>query len=180
MEERTGSHVNEDHFLPEIVDPESGELQPEGELGVLVLTTLTKEALPLVRYWTGDICSLSSAPCSCGRTLVRMGHVVGRSDDMLVVRGVNVYPSQVGAVLGTIPELSPHFGLVVRRDGTLDEVEVLVEANADASYDTVGLAAQAASIIRDTIGCTMAVRVVRPGEAPRSDGGKIQRVRDLR
>jgi phenylacetate-CoA ligase len=110
-EERAGSHVNEDHFLPEIVDSESGEPVPEGEEGVLVFTTLTKEALPLLRYWTGDISSLSSAPCSCGRTLVRMGPIVGRSDDMLVVRGVNVYPSQVGAVLGMIPGLSPHFGL---------------------------------------------------------------------
>ena len=124
VEERSGSHVNEDHFLPEIVDPESGEPLPEGEEGVLVFTTLTKQALPLVRYWTGDISSLSTAPCSCGRTLVRMGQIVGRSDDMLIIRGVNVYPSQVGAVLGRVPELSPHFGLVVRRLGTLDEVEV--------------------------------------------------------
>ena len=82
--ERTGSHVNEDHFLPEIVDPESGEPLAEGEEGVLVITTLTKQALPLVRYWTGDVCSLSHRPCSCGRTFVRMGPIVGRSDDMLM------------------------------------------------------------------------------------------------
>jgi phenylacetate-CoA ligase len=178
VEERTGSHVNEDHFLPEIVDPESGETCGEGEEGVLVLTTLTKEALPLVRYWTGDICSLSYRPCSCGRTLVRMGPIVGRSDDMLIVRGVNVYPSQVGAVLGRIPELSPHFGLVVRRDDTLDEIEVLVEPNG--SVDESGVAERAAALIRETIGCTMKVTLVAPGEAPRSDGGKIQRVTDLR
>ena len=127
VEARAGSHVNEDHFLPEIVDPDSGEPLQEGEEGVLVLTTLTKEALPLVRYWTGDMCSLTRDACACGRTLVRMGPIVGRTDDMLVVRGVNVYPSQVGAVLGRIPELSPHFGLVVRREGTLDSLEVLVE-----------------------------------------------------
>ena len=180
VEERAGSHVNEDHFLPEVVDPESGEPLSEGEEGVLVITTLTKEALPLVRYWTGDICSLSSAPCSCGRSLARMGPIVGRSDDMLVVRGVNVYPSQVGAVLGKLPELSPHFGLVVRREGTLDTVEVLVEPYVDGPYDVVAVTARAVALIRETIGCTMTVKVVRPGEAPRSDGGKIQRVQDLR
>jgi len=180
VEERAGSHVNEDHFLPEIVDPESGEPVAEGEQGVLVITTLTKAALPLVRYWTGDVCSLSHRPCACGRTLVRMGPIVGRSDDMLIVRGVNVYPSQVGAVLGRIPELSPHFGLVVRRDGTLDSVEVLVETNVEGACDTVALTARAAALIRDTIGCTMTVTLVQPGVAPRSDGGKIQRVQDLR
>ena len=180
VEERAGSHVNEDHFLPEVVDPESGESLSEGEEGVLVITTLTKEALPLVRYWTGDICSLSSAHCSCGRTLVRMGPIVGRSDDMLVVRGVNVYPSQVGAVLGRLPELSPHFGLIVRREGALDTVEVLVEPNVDGPCDVVAVTVRAAALIRETIGCTMTVRLVRPGEAPRSQGGKIQRVQDLR
>jgi len=185
IEERTGSHVNEDHFLPEIVDPDTGEPVPEGEDGVLVITTLTKEALPLVRYWTGDICHLSHRPCSCGRTLVRMGPIVGRSDDMLIVRGVNVYPSQVGSVLGNIPELSPHFGLVVRRLGTLDEVEVVVEPTAEAlsvlDDDRIGeLSGRATALIRETIGCTMTVTLVQPGEAPRSEGGKIQRVRDLR
>jgi phenylacetate-CoA ligase len=180
VEERTGSHVNEDHFLPEVVDPDSGEPLPDGEDGVLVFTTLTKEALPLLRYWTGDICSLSSAPCSCGRTLVRMGPIVGRSDDMLIVRGVNVYPSQVGAALGRIPEISPHFGLVVRREGTLDTVEVLIEPAVDGPCDAVSMTARAAALIRETIGCTMTVKLVRPGEAPRSDGGKIQRVLDLR
>ncbi len=184
VEERTGSHVNEDHFLPEIVDPDSGEPLAEGEEGVLVFTTLTKEALPLVRYWTGDISSLSSTACVCGRTLVRMGPIVGRSDDMLIIRGVNVYPSQVGSVLGRVPELSPHFGLVVRRLGTLDEVEVLAEPRAEVLPLTDErvreLSERAAALIRDTIGCTIAVTLVGPGEAPRSDGGKIQRVTDLR
>jgi phenylacetate-CoA ligase len=178
VEERAGAHVNEDHFLPEIVDPETGEPVAESEEGVLVITTLTKEALPLVRYWTGDICTLSHRPCSCGRTLVRMGPIVGRTDDMLIVRGVNVYPSQVGSVLGRIPELSAHFGLVVRREGALDTVEVLVEPNR--TVDEAAVANHAASLIRETIGCTMTVTLVPPGGAPRSDGGKIQRVRDLR
>jgi phenylacetate-CoA ligase len=178
FEERAGSHVNEDHFLPEIVDPETGEPVAEGALGVLVITTLTKEALPLVRYWTGDVCSLSHRPCACGRTFVRMGPIVGRSDDMLIVRGVNVYPSQIGAVLGQLPELSPHFGVVVRREGTLDEIEVIVEPSSDEADGSV--AERAATLIRDTIGCSMTVTVVAPGAAPRSDGGKIQRVQDLR
>lgn len=180
VEERAGSHVNEDHFLPEVVDPETGEPLPEGEEGVLVLTTLTKEALPLVRYWTGDICSLHSAPCSCGRTLVRMGTIVGRSDDMLIVRGVNVYPSQVGAVLGRMPELSPHFELIVRREGTLDEIEVLVEAADGGHVDADALTARGG---RPHSGHD---RLLDDGDAgrarrsARSDGGKIQRVRDLR
>ena len=116
VEERNGSHVNEDHFLPEVVDPESGEQLPEGELGVLVFTTLTKQALPLIRYWTGDLASLSSEPCSCGRTLVRMSAIRGRTDDMLIIRGVNVFPTQVEDVLGRVPELSPHYQLVVSRE----------------------------------------------------------------
>jgi phenylacetate-CoA ligase len=185
VEARAGSHVNEDHFLPEIVDPETREPVAEGEAGVLVITTLTKQALPLVRYWTGDICSLDSAPCSCGRTLVRMGAIVGRTDDMLIVRGVNVYPSQVGAVLGNVPELSPHFGLVVRRLETLDEVEVLVEVSEDVVASLTDtrrseLAERTSALIKDTIGCSMQVTIVPPGGAPRSEGGKIQRVRDLR
>jgi phenylacetate-CoA ligase len=196
VEVRSGSHVNEDHFLPEIVDGETGDPVADGEAGVLVLTTLTKEALPLVRYWTGDICTLDRAPCACGRTLVRMGPIVGRTDDMLIVRGVNVYPTQVGDVLGRLPELSPHFGLVVRRPDTLDEVEVQAEVTEDF-FRSIGsdlpsgesveadprvgeLRDRTAGLIRATIGCTMTVRLVPPGAAPRSEGGKIQRVTDLR
>jgi len=129
VEERAGSHVNEDHFLPEIVDPETGEPLPEGESGVLVFTTLTKQALPLVRYWTGDITSLRSEPCACGRTLVRMGLITGRSDDMLIIRGVNVYPTQVEAALLELTELTPNYRIVVSRSGTLDEAEVEVEVS---------------------------------------------------
>jgi phenylacetate-CoA ligase len=182
VEARSGLHVNEDHFLPEIVDPETGEPLAEGEAGVLVFTTLTKEALPLLRYWTGDITTLDSAACPCGRTLVRMGAIVGRTDDMLIVRGVNVYATQVGAVLGRVPELSPHFGLVVRREGTLDVVEVLAEVSEDhpGSTGDVALRDRVGMLIRETIGCSMTVTLVGHGEAPRSDGGKIQRVRDLR
>ena len=179
-EARDGLHVNEDHFLAEIVDPETGEPLPEGKEGVLVVTTLTKEALPVVRYWTGDLTTLTTEPCVCGRTFARMGPIVGRTDDMLIVRGVNVYPSQVGAVLGRVPELSPHFGLEVRRDDTLDEVVVVAEPATEVSgADGAELRARAERLIRETIGCSMTVRLVAPGEAPRSDGGKIQRVMDL-
>jgi phenylacetate-CoA ligase len=180
-EARDGLHVNEDHFLAEIVDPETGEPLPESKEGVLVVTTLTKEALPVVRYWTGDLTTLTTEPCVCGRTFARMGPIVGRTDDMLIVRGVNVYPSQVGAVLGRVPELSPHFGLEVRRDDTLDEVVVVAEPATEVSgADGDELRARAERLIRETIGCSMTVRLVAPGEAPRSDGGKIQRVTDLR
>lgn len=179
MEARDGLHVQEDHFLAEVVDPETGVPVPEGEQGVLVMTTLTKQALPLLRYWTGDLTALTTEPCVCGRTFARMAAVVGRTDDMLIVRGMNIYPSQVGDVLGSVPELSPHFGLEVRREGTLDELTVVVEPSAGAAADET-LARRVEHLLRDTIGCTMAVRVVARGQAPRSDGGKIQRVTDLR
>jgi phenylacetate-CoA ligase len=185
VEARDGSHVNEDHFLPEVVDPETGEPLPDGEEGVLVFTTLTKQALPLLRYWTGDITSLASEPCSCGRTLVRMGLIKGRTDDMLIVRGVNVYPTQVEAVLGRVPELAPHYRLVVTRAGTLDEVDVQAEVTGDYFRSTSGtleaaLAERVEHLIKDTIGCSVRVTLVKPGAAPRSEGGKLTRVEDRR
>jgi phenylacetate-CoA ligase len=181
-EERDGMHVNEDHFLAEIVHPETGEPLPEGREGVLVITTLTKQALPLVRYWTGDLTTLTTEACSCGRTLARMAAITGRTDDMLIVRGVNVYPSQVGTVLGRVPELSPHFGLELRREGTLDELDVVAELTPEAAAAGAdgALRRRVEELLRDTIGCSMSVRLVPPGGAPRSEGGKIQRVTDLR
>jgi len=180
VEAREGSHVNEDHFLPEIVDPETGDSLAEGEEGVLVFTTLTKQALPLLRYWTGDITTLHSEPCRCGRTLVRMGLIKGRSDDMLIIRGVNLYPTQVEAVLVRVPELSPHYKLIVTREGTLDEVEVQVEVAQEELAGDEGLAVQVADLIKDTIGCSVRVTLVAPGTAPRSEGGKLARVEDRR
>jgi phenylacetate-CoA ligase len=174
VEERAGSHVNEDHFYPEIVDPQTGEPLPDGEEGVLVFTTLTKEALPLLRYWTGDLCSLSSERCSCGRTLRRMGLIKGRTDDMLVIRGVNVYPSQVEALIPRVPELTANYLLVVTRERALDRLEVQVEGSSpDAGPEL-------ARLIKETIGCAAEVTVVPAGTIPRSEGGKTQRVRDLR
>ena len=182
IEARDGSHVNEDHFLPEIVDPDSGEPLPEGESGVLVFTTLTKEAMPLVRYWTGDIASLSSEPCACGRTLRRMSAITRRTDDMLIIRGVNVFPTQVADVLGRIPELSSHYQLVVSRDGTLDELEVRTEPTEpiDADDGVLALRDRTAALIKDTIGCSVSVSIVAPETLPRSEGGKLGRVVDLR
>jgi phenylacetate-CoA ligase len=180
VEARNGSHVNEDHFLPEIVDPETGQPVPEGEDGVLVFTTLTKQALPLLRYWTGDITSLRSEPCSCGRTLVRMGLIRGRSDDMLIVRGVNLYPTQVEAVLVRLAELSPHYRLVVTRAGTLDEVEVQAEVADEQFLQDASLPERVGTLIKDTTGCTVQVTLLGPGEAPRSEGGKLARVEDRR
>jgi phenylacetate-CoA ligase len=179
VDERAGSHVNEDHFLPEIVDPESGEPRREGEEGVLVFTTLTKEALPLLRYWTGDITSLSSAPCSCGRTLVRMSLITGRADDMLIIRGVNVYPTQVEAALLQVPELTPNYRIVVTRSGTLDEAEVEVEVDESLLGDDA-LRAAVGQRLRESIGCSFAVTLRAPGTVPRSEGGKLQRVLDRR
>ena len=195
VEEQSGSHVNEDHFLPEVVDPESGEPLPEGEVGVLVFTALTKQALPLVRYWSGDLASLSSEPCSCGRTLIRMSAVRGRTDDMLIVRGVNVFPTQVEEVLGRVAELAPHYQLVVTREGITDAVEVRTEmtdeffrslgselpaGEAAAGEPLRSLRARTSALIKDTVGCTMTVSVVAPGTLPRSEGGKLSRVLDDR
>ncbi|MCX7850359.1 phenylacetate--CoA ligase [Thermus sp.] len=196
VEERQGSHIWEDHFLPEVVDPETGEPLPEGKVGVLVLTTLTKEAMPLLRYWTGDLTFLTYAPCSCGRTHVRMGPVLGRTDDMLIIRGVNVYPTQVEAVLLGIPEVEPYYQIVVRREGTLDEAELKVEVSEaffreigqkalsdeviEADHRLHALREKVAHRIKDTIGVSMKVTLLAPGGAPRSEGGKLRRVLDLR
>ncbi len=192
VEARAGAHVNEDHFLPEVVDPDTGEPLPDGEEGVLVFTTLTKEALPLVRYWTGDVTSLDSEPCSCGRTLTRMDRIKGRADDMLIIRGVNVYPTQVEAVLLDLPELTPNYRIVVRRERTLDEANVEVEVSEaflreagseslEEEHDHVrALRGRAEQRLRDSIGCTLAVLLKAPGTVPRSEGGKLQRVVDSR
>ena len=172
-------HVNEDHFLPEIVDPETGDPLAEGAEGVLVFTTLTKQALPLVRYWTGDITSLSSDPCACGRTLVRMARIKGRADDMLIIRGVNVYPTQVEAALLQLPELTPNYRIVVSRSRTLDEAEVEVEVEEERVGDDA-LRTRAERALRETIGCSISVKLQPPGTVPRSEGGKLQRVLDRR
>ncbi len=178
--DRDGLVIMEDHFLPEIVDPETGERLPDGEVGVLVLTSLTKQALPVLRYWTGDLCSLTREPSPCGRTHARMSFVVGRADDMLVIRGVNVYPSQVEHALLTVDGVSPHFQLVVRRDGTLDTLEVRVEPTDDHTGDPAALGPAVVEALRSTLGLGVSVTVEAAGAVPRSEGGKLARTRDLR
>jgi phenylacetate-CoA ligase len=195
-ERRCGSHVAEDHFLAEIVDPDTGAVLPEGEPGVLVITTLTKEALPLLRYWTGDVTSLQSEPCPCGRTSARMAPVQGRTDDMLIVRGVNVYPSQIEAVLGAFAELTPNYRLVITRPGTLDEMRVEVELSErlfrsvacelpseeelESHQALRGLRDELCLAVKSALGVSSKVRLLAPGMVPRSEGGKARRVVDER
>jgi phenylacetate-CoA ligase len=171
LESRDGAHVNEDHFLVEVVDPQSGQPLPEGEVGELVFTTLTKEALPLLRYRTGDLASLTREPCVCGRTFARMSRVLGRTDDMLIIRGVNVFPSEIERALLAIPELTPHYQLVVERPGHLDELNVQVEGTIDPAVVRRQL--------HDVLGMTAQVEIVEPGSIPRSEG-KALRVLDRR
>jgi phenylacetate-CoA ligase len=181
--ERRGMHVAEDHFLPEIIDPATLEPLPPGAIGELVFTTLTKEALPLLRYRTRDLTTLDPEPCPCGRTLVRIGRITGRTDDMLIIRGVNVYPSQVEHALLQVPDVEPHYLLVLRRDAALDTLEVRVEARVttlEGGADTpAALGAFVRRKIYDTIGITAEVTVVPPKSIERSVG-KAKRVLDLR
>jgi len=163
-----GAHVNEDHFLVETIDPETGAPAEEGEL---VFTTLTKEAMPLLRYRTGDLASLTREPCSCGRTFARMSRVKGRTDDMLVIRGVNVFPSEIERVLLAVEGLQPHYQLVVERNERLDELTVQVEGAIDA--------APVRAQLERALGLSARVEIVEPGAIPRSEG-KALRVLDRR
>ena len=183
IEAQAGLHVNEDHFLVEAVDPASGRPVPDGQRGELVFTTLTKEAMPVVRYRSGDIASLDRAPCPCGRTLVRMSKVAGRRDDMLVIRGVNVYPSEVEAVLVAERAVAPHYLLVVDRSGTMPKLVVACELAAgwticaeteEAERERV--AAEVGAAMLERLGLTTEVRVLPGGTIPRVELGKAQRV----
>ena len=184
-EARDGLHVMDDHFLPEIVDPASGAPRPEGEEGELVLTTLTKRALPMLRYRTGDITALTSAPCRCGRTSARIARIKGRADDMLVIKGVNVYPSEVEAALLAVEELEPHYQLVVDRRTTLAQVEIHVEPGAvilarcgGALVEThpavEALRLRIGDELRRAIGLSVDVRVVPPQTIVRSEGKAVR------
>jgi phenylacetate-CoA ligase len=177
---RSGLHGWEDHFVFEVIDPHTLAPVRDGDPGELVITTLTKEALPMVRYRTRDITRLERAPCPCGRSHVRIMRITGRDDDMLIIRGVNVFPSQVEAVLVGFPGVAPHYQLVLARDGSLDTMTVEVEA-AHAADEAARqrTAAEVARHIKAHIGLTCAVAVKQPGEVPRSQG-KAVRVRDLR
>ncbi|MGE4344914.1 MAG: phenylacetate--CoA ligase family protein [Geoalkalibacter sp.] len=178
-----GLHIWEDHFLPEIIDPETGEVLPDGEKGELVLTTITKEGIPLIRYRTRDITRLISEPCVCGRTHKRIERLSGRSDDMLVIRGVNVFPSQIESVLITIEGVEPHYQLIVDLEENLDTLEVQVEVNEKTFSDEIKVLQDLSNRIRkeikDLLGVTCKVRLVEPKSLARSEG-KAKRVIDNR
>ena len=178
-----GMHIFEDHFLPEIIDPDTGEVLPPGEKGELVFTTLTKEAFPVIRYRTKDISRLFYEPCECGRTLVRMEKVTGRTDDMLIIRGVNVFPSQVEHVLMGVEGVEPHYQIVVDREGNLDTMQVLVEVSEGVFSDEIrvleNLTKHIQKEIKDLLGVTSRVKLVEPKTIQRSEG-KAQRVIDKR
>jgi phenylacetate-CoA ligase len=181
--EKHGMHISEDHFIPEIIDPDTGEVQPPGTSGELVLTTLTREAIPVIRYRTRDITSLIAEPCPCGRTFVRMTKPTGRTDDMLIIRGVNVFPSQIETVLMEMEETEPHYKLIVTREGALDNLEVQVEVNERFFSDEMRVMRAIEDKIRDNmrimLGLTVKVKLVEPKTIERSEG-KAKRVLDLR
>ncbi len=181
-EEQTGMHINEDHFLAEIIDPETGEVLPEGSKGELVFTALDKEAFPLLRYRTRDICVLSRKPCSCGRTHIKMSKPMGRSDDMLIIRGVNVFPSQIETVLLN-KGYQPNYQIVLDRVNNTDTFKVNVELNAeqanDVSCDIPSLEKELAIAMKTMLGINPIVKLLPPKSITRSEG-KAVRVIDKR
>ncbi|HEY8350439.1 MAG TPA: phenylacetate--CoA ligase [Clostridiales bacterium] len=180
---KCGLHVQEDHFIPEIIDPETEEVLPPGSTGELVFTTITKEGLPLIRYRTRDISSLDYSACACGRTTVRMSKVSGRTDDMLIIRGVNVFPSQIESVLLDMGETAPHYQIIVDRVSNLDVMEVWVEMTPTMFSDEVkrieDLEKNIRKRIEDTLGISVKVKLVEPKSIERSQG-KAKRVIDKR
>jgi phenylacetate-CoA ligase len=180
---RCGLHIQEDNFIPEIIDPATEEILPPGSKGELVFTTITKEGLPLIRYRTRDISSLNYEECQCGRTLVRMSKVSGRSDDMLIIRGVNVFPSQIESVLLEIGETAPHYMLIVDRVGNLDTLEILVEMTPNLFSDEIrkleDVEKKVKKEIEVVLGISAKVRLVEPKTIERSEG-KAKRVIDKR
>lgn len=183
LEGKNGMHVNEDHFLVEIIDPSTGEVLPEGSVGEIVFTTITKEAMPLIRYRTRDLSRLITSQCKCGRTFHRIEKIKGRSDDMLIIRGVNVFPSQVESVLVSKKGVLPHYMLIVDRVGTLDTLEVHVEVDGDFFSDEIRrlqtLEQTLQKDIKDIIGVTAKVKLVEPKSIQRFEG-KARRVVDKR
>ena len=184
VEARDGLHLNEDHFLPEIVDPRTGAPLPDGREGELVLTSLTKEALPMIRYRTGDVTRLDPAPCRCGRTTVRMARIKGRTDDMLIIKGVNVFPSQLEAALLAVPELAPHYQLLVDRRSAFPTLAVHVEPAEHVVREWGGfeaarpeiraLCARVAEHLRGHLGLNPEIAVVAPKTIPRSEGKAVR------
>lgn len=182
-EVKNGLHINDDHFVPEIINPETLCSEPYGKEGELVFTCITKEALPLIRYRTRDLTYLDNTPCSCGRTLVRMGRISGRSDDMLIIRGVNVFPSQIESIILRIAEVAPHYVLIVDRINNLDTLEVWVEAKEGIFSDTVKtleyVEKRITSELFSLLGLHVKVKLVEPRTIERSEG-KAKRIIDKR
>jgi len=183
FEGKCGLHIWEDHFIPEIINPETGERVAEGEKGELVITTITKQGIPLIRYRTRDITSITYEPCVCGRTHARIARMSGRSDDMMIIRGVNVFPSQIESILVRIEGVEPHYLLIVDRKENLDTLEVQVEVDEQIFSDEIkvlqGLSRRIEKEIKDMLGVTCTVKLVEPKTIQRSEG-KAQRVIDKR
>jgi phenylacetate-CoA ligase len=183
IEAQNGLHIFEDHFIPEIIDPDTEEVLPYGTPGELVFTTITKEAFPVIRYRTRDISVLYPEPCRCGRTIVRMGRVQGRSDDMLIIRGVNVFPSQIESVIMEIDGIEPHYQLEVAREGRLDTLTVKVEVNEKVFSDEVknlqSMERKLEKNIKEMLSVSAQVKLVEPKSIQRSEG-KAVRVVDKR
>lgn len=181
--ELCGMHINEDHFIPEIIDSETGEVLPPGSKGELVITCITKEALPIIRYRTKDVTRLMYEPCKCGRTTVRMENLSGRSDDMLIIRGVNVFPTQIEEVLLKVPEIGPHYEIIVDRKNHLDTMEIKVELIDDSLLDSYSKLGELEKKIRNSLkvvlGLDAVIKLVAPRSLQRFEG-KAKRVTDLR
>ena len=182
-EYQLGMHINEDHFIPEIIDPETLQPIPDGEIGELVFTTVTKEGIPLIRYRTRDLTRLNYEKCACGRTLVRMEKCKGRSDDMLIIRGVNVFPSQIESVLLELSETAPHYLLIVEREGNLDTLKLMIEVQEQFFSDEIkqleSLRKKITHKIQSTLGISVDVKLVEPKTIERT-AGKAKRVIDNR
>jgi len=176
-------HIFEDHFLAEIVDPQTGEPLPYGKMGELVLTTLTKESLPVIRFRTRDITTLNPEPCKCGRTMVRMSKVTGRTDDMLIIRGVNVFPSQIESVLLDVEGVEPHYQIIVDREHHMDAMEIWVEVSEAVFSDEMRKMEALEKKVRDELesllGVGARIKLVEPKSLARTEG-KAQRVIDRR
>ena len=182
-EHQVGMHINEDHFIPEIIDPETLQPLPAGEIGELVFTTITKEGIPLIRYRTRDLTRLNYEKCACGRTLMRMEKCKGRSDDMLIIRGVNVFPSQIESVLLEMSETAPHYLLIVEREGNLDTLKLMVEVQEQFFSDEIrqleALRKKITHKLQSTLGIAVDVKLVEPKTIERT-AGKAKRVIDNR
>lgn len=181
--ERAGMHINEDHFIAEIIDSNTCEVLPKGESGELVITTITKEGIPMLRYRTKDISRINYEPCVCGRTFARMDKIMGRSDDMLKIRGVNVFPSQIESVLVGMPNVGPHYQLVIRREGYMDTLEIMVELTNTSLLEQYGALELLQKDIREqmksVLGIESRISLVEPKTIERF-AGKAKRIVDLR